>query len=499
MKENLALTSIISFVLGILLASSIEGANVATGLLFAIGSIFLCAWFFARRDWYVFPALFFLFLSLGILRYSFFDTGIRQSLEQKLGDKVEVQGTVVADPDIRESTERLTVYVPSENTKILVVASRYPSFSYGDTVTVSGKIEHPKPFDTDGGRVFAYDKFLAKDQVSYLMNFAHIKKTGEETDIVTLSIGTLYSIKGIFVTGLQEALPEPASSLAEGILVGGKQGLGKQLLDAFTTAGLLPIIVLSGYNVMIVAEAILSLFGFLKRRYALTISSMAIILFVVMAGSGSSAVRAGLMAVLALFARGTGRTYDALRILVFVFLVMLLWNPYQLVYDPGFQFSFVATLGLIVLSTPLEARFMKIKNASLREIIATTLAAQLFVLPLLLYQTGNLSLVSVPANILALIAVPPAMLFSFIAGVVGIIVPSIALWAGFPAYALLSYIICIAEFSASLPFAHVLIPEFPVVLLLLMYVAIALVARRLMRSATKLSQIAPQPRSSLGS
>ena len=88
---------------------------------------------------------------------------------------------------------------------------------------------------------------------------------------------------------LESALPEPHASLAEGILVGGKQGLGPDLLDAFTVAGLLPIIVLSGYNVMIVAESVLVLLGVLPKRYALFLSGITVAVFVFIAGGGSSA------------------------------------------------------------------------------------------------------------------------------------------------------------------------------------------------------------------
>lgn len=473
MKDKLALTGIISFTLGIMLASLYEDATILIWPCILLGSIFCGAWFFAKRHGYAFLALLFLGAFLGLFRFSLFDTGIRPHLEERLGTKVELSGRVVADPDIREGTERLTLYIPSEQTKILAVVSRYPGFSYGDLVTVSGKIAHPEPFDTDSGRTFEYDKFLAKEHVAYLMNFAHIQKTGEDQSVVAKIVGRLYFIKGVFAEGLQEALPEPVSSLAEGILVGGKQGLGKDLLDTFTITGLLPIIVLSGYNVMIVVEAVLLCFGFLRKRLALVLSGIVIILFIILAGSGSSAVRAGIMAVLALFARGTGRRYDALRILIFAFFAMLLWNPYQLMYDPGFQFSFMATLGLILLSSPLEARLMKIHNNSLREIVSSTLSAQIFVLPILLYQTGNLSLVSIPANVFALVAVPPAMLFSFIAGIAGVVVPPVALWIGLPAYLLLSYIIFVATTFASLPLAHVIIPIFSPLVLLGAYAALA--------------------------
>ncbi|MEK7080118.1 MAG: ComEC/Rec2 family competence protein, partial [Patescibacteria group bacterium] len=217
---------------------------------------------------------------------------------------------------------------------------------------------------------------------------------------------------------------------------------------------------MSGYNVMIVAEAVLKTARRLPKHIAASIAGVAILLFVLAAGGGASAVRAGLMAGVALFARATGRTYDALRALIAIFVLMLLLNPALLVSDTGFQFSFVAALGLI-LGTPLvEPRLMFIHNALLREVVATTIAAQVFVLPLLLYQTGNLSLVALPANILVLPTVPLAMLLSAIAGFVALLVPVAATIVGAPAFVVLWYITSMASWPAALPLAQVIIPQF---------------------------------------
>jgi competence protein ComEC len=148
---------------------------------------------------------------------------------------------------------------------------------------------------------------------------------------------------------------------------------------------------------------------------------------------------------------------------------MLLWNPLLLAFDVGFQFSIAATLGLI-LATPIVDKWITfVRNGFLREIIATTIAAQLFVLPLLLYHTGNLSLFALPANVLVLPVVPFAMLFAFIAGLAGILTPLIAPALGIPAYILLAYVVAVGEWGAALPFAHVIIPAFPFAVVVLLY------------------------------
>ena len=130
-----------------------------------------------------------------------------------------------------------------------------------------------------------------------------------------------------------------------------KRALGKDLEEVFRTVGIIHIVVLSGYNIMIVADAImrvLALFFFPRTRLIIGVGTIA--LFAILVGLSATVVRASMMAALVLIARGTGRQYAVLRALAFAGTVMLLINPYLLVYDPVFQLSFLATLGLILLS-----------------------------------------------------------------------------------------------------------------------------------------------------
>lgn len=398
--------------------------------------------------------------------------------------KVVLEGNVVGDPDVREATTRTTIAVEYEgsSTRVIIVTPKYPELRSGDRVQIEGKLERPEPFATDGGRTFRYDDFLAKDGIFGIINFAKVDVLEQSHGIDRL-FAYLYDAKHAFDGALALSIPEPYASLGSGILTGGKQGLGEDLLDAFTVAGLLPIVVLSGYNIMIIAEATLKGLRFTPKRVAATVAAIVILLFIIAAGSGGSAVRAGLMAGIGLYARASGRTYDALRALVLVLVVMLLINPLLLVHDPGFQFSFVATVGLIIGTPILEPYFARIRNAFLRDIIASTIAAQLFVLPLLLYQTGNFSLVALPANVLVLPVIPLAMLASAIAGAITLIIPSLALIVGLPAFALLWYVVSVAEISAALPLASIVIPAFPFVVVPVLYGALALLMRHLKRNA----------------
>ena len=262
-----------------------------------------------------------------------------------------------------------------------------------------------------------------------------------------------------------------------GLVVGAKQSLGKELLDAFRMTGIIHIVVLSGFNITIVANFIMRFFGmFLRKRGSgsLIAGGISIVLFVIMVGASATAVRAGAMALIGLLALATGRTSAITHALILTGFLMVLHNPYILLFDPSFQLSFLATLGLIQISPRIEARIMRVpKFWGLRTIIAATLATQLFVLPLLLYNTGQFSVVGLLVNLLILPLIPITMLFGFLTGVAGFLSTILSMPFAFISYALLTYELKIVELFSSLPFASVTIPYFPAWLMVLLYAALA--------------------------
>jgi competence protein ComEC len=338
----------------------------------------------------------------------------------------------------------------------------------------------PEPFDSDGGRTFDYPMFLAKDGILYTLAFAEAEGTDESVAwqpgnvAKTLAIGT----KQLFLRGLHAAIPEPEAGLASGITVGEKRSMGEDLTEAFTRSSLIHIVVLSGYNITIVINGASRFLECAPRSARFGASGLIVTFFILMTGGAATAVRAGLMALIAVYARTSGRVFLAFRALAFACFVMVAWNPYTLLYDPSFQLSALATLGLILFTPRFVAVLRWVpRKMGMREIVASTIATQLTVLPLLLYQSGNLSLVALPANVLVLAAIPLAMALSAIASVSGLIAPLAAPLFGLPAYALLSYIITVAESFAALPFAAFSVQSFSAWWLIVAYIGIAALYR----------------------
>ncbi len=401
----------------------------------------------------------------------FFDT--------HLGQKVSIEGTVSGEPDKRATQVRVPISLANSRATVLAIFPAYTEIYYGEHVRANGTVNLPKSFDAGAGRQFNYPGYLAAQGIGYELDRATLVE-GSST-LLTVNSGFegnpltafSYRIKELFVSGLERALPEPQSGLAGGITVGDKRAMGKDLSEEFRTVSLVHIIVLSGYNIMIVISALFQFLSWAPRYLRFGAGGFVALFFVVMTGFASASLRAALMALISITGTLTGRIYRADRALALVSTVMLAWNPYLLVFDPGFQLSFLACAGLLIFSPIFSEWFARVpKTFTLQETLVSTSGAQLAVLPLLLYESGNLSLVSIPANLLVLAAVPSAMLFSAIAAVAGLVIEPLAPLIGLPALALLSYILGVAHVLSSIPFAAVLVPAFNAWLLVPIYVAL---------------------------
>lgn len=459
------------------------GFSFPVFLLFLAGC--LCALYFLRNDKRTLLAVVFIVATaFGIMR---FDTayGHPESpvLVGAVGMVVSLEGVVFAEPDTRDDKVLLPVsidtFITPEGRRavsggVLVTAPQYPEWKYGDRVFVSGTLEYPKNFENEQGREFDYVSYLKKDGISYRMfaRTASVVGGGEGSAIKE----ALFSFKRTFLDSISLLLPEPHSSLLGGLLVGAKESLGAELLDDFRATGIVHIVVLSGYNVTIVAEAIMRSMGFLPRVWGLSAGALSIVAFAVMTGGGATIVRASVMALLVLLARATGRTYDITRALFLAGFLMVWVDPDILVFDISFQLSFLATLGLLYLPPILEKYFSFIPaRFHLRDFALATVSTQIFVLPLLLLKMGELSLVALPVNLLVLPVIPLTMLLGFLAGVSGMLVSTIALVFAFPAYLLLSYALLVVNVFSALPFASVGVGFFPLWLAILSYGAYALI------------------------
>jgi competence protein ComEC len=387
---------------------------------------------------------------------------------EAVGKKVNVQGKVVEAPDVRLYNQRLTINPNNQESNILAVAPLDIGVSYGDIVKVTGTLETPENFITSSGKEFNYERYLANQDIYFIIQNAEIEVISHDHGSFIQAL--LYKLRDSFMKNIGRVISPPESDLADGLILGARGGFDTDMRNEFISTGTIHIIALSGYNVTIVAEGVMKILGLVfAQTVSIVLGICVIVLFVLLAGASSTAIRAGIMAVIALFARMTGRKYDAGRALVIAALLMIAYDP-RVLTDISFQLSFIATFGVLFI-TPKTIKWIRFlpTKFGLRELVATTIAATIAVLPVLLYSTGIFSIVSLPANILILPLIPITMFMSFIVGMIGFVSVVISTPFAYIAHLLLFYILSVIHFFASLPFASVTIQYFPLLITIILY------------------------------
>lgn len=456
LKRQWFFVLVLSFISGVFLASFIHGGIVSIALFLLLMSAVVTGYTFVFvkqafeqdiRGAFILISIGFLAMSLGLLRFQSATLHPDPTLPYEVGQKVTFVGKVSAEP--QEKSGHVQYIVKTPTTGFLVSADPYPVFQYADTVKVSGTLQQPMPFATDDGGTFDYPLYLASEGVSYTIGFPHISLVSSPKFSLERS---LFSIKNHFFASLGKVVSYPESGVLSGVLAGDENAIPPDLLADFRLIGLIHIVVLSGYSLTLISDSLAEIFSFLSRKRAIIISMVAIALFVLMVGPKVSIIRAGIMAMVALLAKLTRRTYDIARALALSAFVLVLWNPYMLVADTGFALSFLSVVGLIFLAPKLEPYLKHVpEKFGLRHIVSATLSIQLFLLPLLLYTNGAISVGSLLANLLVLPFLPFIMFFAFLAGIFGFGGPALGFLPGIIAQVSGRYIIFIAQLFNHIP------------------------------------------------
>ncbi|HLD01465.1 MAG TPA: ComEC/Rec2 family competence protein, partial [Patescibacteria group bacterium] len=184
---------------------------------------------------------------------------------------------------------------------------------------------------------------------------------------------------------------------------------------------------------------------FLKRQVAVGVAIASIGFYAVLAGLQPSIVRAALMGSIAFAATLLGRQYTVLFALFLTGFCMLLFDP-MLISDLGFQLSFLATLGIVVIQPLVFGKQQKGIVAMIKADLAITFSAQITTVPLLLSAFSSYGLLSLLTNALVLWTVPIILLGGMIIGVTSLIIPffaSILLYLLYPLLLFFEYIVSI--------------------------------------------------------
>lgn len=297
--------------------------------------------------------------------------------------------------------------------KILIKTDKYFEYSYGDKISISGTLEIPENFENDNGITFNYRSYLLKDGITHSVFYPDIKLLEKESKKDFKFY--ILKLKENLISESQKIFKLETNSLTLGVLLGVKDSINPDLEENFRRTGLIHVLVLSGFNLTIIAYFIFKLLSNFHRNIRYILSLVFILIFTIMVGAGATIVRAGIMISLFIISKLFYRNSNPINTLLLAGSSMIFVNPMILLYDPSFQLSFLATLGLVSFYPVIEKLLYFLPNKfSIKEIIISNIAVQITVIPLLTYMMGEFSVISLIPNILVLPFIPIFMLTSFV-------------------------------------------------------------------------------------
>ena len=420
--------------IGIFLAQYVRDSFFSSIVSLAIAIIFIGISFW-RKYIYLIPILIIGGIIIGLWRGSISQDELAK-FKPMYGHTISINGLVKDDVDTGSSGQiviRLDNLIIDKNALpgVLWITSSVADIKRGDKLFVSGKLT--KGFGNFSGIIYR----------------ANIDKVihPQPGDIARV-------VRDWFADAVHRAIPDPESSLGIGFLVGQRRALPADLALALQVAGLTHVVVASGYNLTILVRLARRLFVKISKYLSALSASVMIVIFVAITGISPSMSRAGLVAGLSLAAWYYGRKFHPIVLLMIAIAVTVIINPSYAWGDLGWQLSFAAFAGVMILA-PLASRYLfgDKKPGTIQQILIETVSAQIVTAPILIAGFSQLSNVAIISNLLVLPLVPVAMLLTFIAGVGSLVLPTVAGIIGMPATWLLHYMVSVTEYLASLPWA----------------------------------------------
>jgi len=355
--------------------------------------------------------------------------------------------------------------------KVALTLPLYAKVNYGDIIKTECSLREPVMFDN-----FDYHEYLATKNIYSTCYVYWFEIIGHKENMF---MGSIFRIRGVLKKEIQKYFPPLSGALLEALILGMQKDLPSDARNQFSLTGTSHIISVSGSHLVIMAAIFqwlaISIFK-LKRQRAFYFSLISITFFVLLVGAPASAVRSAIMILLVLFAQKIGRPNYSINALILAAASMLFFNPKLLLGDVGFQLSFGSVLGIILCQSYLSEKLKILPpKFGIRDLVATTFAAQIFILPLIVYYFGNLSFIAPLANLLVLPVLPYIMSAGFVFALL-VWLPSflitILVW---PLKIILDYVLFILEFLSKIPLAALSIRNFGLIFMICYYIILAII------------------------
>ena len=376
-------------------------------------------------------------------------------LDEYYSNDTIVYGQIISSKDVSIKNDKIKFYLKANevklpnknfenlNTKFLISLDGIKKYeneiSIGNYVYLEGKLRHPNT--AFNPHQFDYQKYLLNNDVKNILYadiFTKLKEPnfdGNLNDKWYFILKKFEKTRENILKKHSKNIESPQLEILGGIVFGNETiNPDEEIKENFKNSGLLHLLAASGLNVALIYGIWWWLASLIRFPYNLSIltGAICVILYTFMTGFPPSILRASIMLLFVLFGKIIDRNTNSLALIFFVGFLMLLFSP-KMLFDVGFQLSFVVTIGLVVCVPTIISKFDKLDKkykekykkvsrfkkyfiflfspSNLAGIIAVPLIAQLIVIPLQMHYFNNFA----PFSLLANIAVVPFIgILSFI-------------------------------------------------------------------------------------
>ena len=394
----------------------------------------------------------------------------------------EIIATVISNNN--ETEYKNTYKVKVENLKgykdinliLRVSKSKKINLNYGDKIKVSGEYIIPDEARNYGG--FKYKQYLKTQKIYGIFEANKV----EVLKYNNLSFIELFSnkVKLKIIENFSNLLPEETNQLFLGILIGYDDNLSEDIEESFRKSSLTHLLAVSGAHIAYIIVGVSFLFKKLKisKRITQIITIVFLIFFMYITDFSSSVVRASAMGIILLMSMIFFRKNDIHTTISISILLILIENPYKML-DIGLLLSYFATIGIICFSRlnkkekvqiTLKERFIEY----IKEMILITLYANIFVIPIMIYNFNTISLTFVISNVIAGILIGPITIGGFILIIISFINLKVTYIISIAYNLLLKLLIHSTNLTSLIPLSEILVPTPSIVIVIIYYMILLL-------------------------
>ncbi len=355
------------------------------------------------------------------------------------------------------------------------LAGELEGIEEGSKLSIEGAPYLPK---RRPGSSFDYRSYLLKRRIA-----AVLSASSERVEMLKTQEDSLARLKKRLLSASVSNIGGEEAAVFNGVLLGERSMISKETKEAFSKAGVSHILAVSGLHVGIIGAIILGILIKLPKAARNLAAIASVGFYVLLVGFQPSLVRAAIMLTLGLGGWLAARETDSLSAISLAAILILAFDPLS-IFNVGFQLSFLATLGIILIS-PNLSEVIQTGRKFLDKSISVTIGAQLMVLPLLIIHFNEVFLLTPISNLIITPLLAPILFAALFASASELMLPFLASLFFAVSGALIHLMLLLVGFFSGLTLMNLTFPKISPLLTLayypLLFLGIALLKRKEVR------------------